>query len=63
MPLKKGSSPKIVSSNIGELVKSGRPQRQALAIALKEAGEQRKSTSMTRQKLPFGADLKKYKAV
>lgn len=61
MPIKKGSSPKVVSSNIGELVKSGRPQRQALAIALKEASESKKSTSMTRQKLPFGSDLRKKK--
>ena len=38
MPLKKGSSKMIVSSNISELVHSGRPQQQAIAIALKEAG-------------------------
>ena len=41
-PLKKGSSKKAISSNISELVHSGRPQRQAIAIAMSEAGRSRK---------------------
>ena len=33
MPLKKGKSKKAFEYNIGELIRSGKPKRQALAIA------------------------------
>lgn len=37
MPLRKGSSKATISANIRELKASGRPQRQAVAIALSAA--------------------------
>lgn len=37
MPLKPGSSQETISANIGELVKSGRPVKQATAIAYSTA--------------------------
>jgi hypothetical protein len=39
MPLRKGTSKAAISANIRELVKSGRPQKQAIAIALHEANK------------------------
>lgn len=42
MPLKKGSSKKVISSNIRTEMKAGRPQKQAIAIAFRKAGKSRK---------------------
>jgi hypothetical protein len=42
MPLKSGKSRKVVSENISELVHSGRKPKQAIAIALHEAGKSKK---------------------
>lgn len=38
MPLKRGSSKATISGNIREMIKSGRPQKQAVAAALRTAG-------------------------
>jgi len=37
-PLKSGRSKKVVSSNIEQLREEGRPQNQAVAIAMRKAG-------------------------
>lgn len=42
MPLKKGKSKAAVSSNIKTEMAAGKPQRQAVAIALNVAGKSKK---------------------
>lgn len=44
MPLKRGKGKKTMSDNIREIMHSGRPQRQSVAIAMRMAGKRRKSS-------------------
>jgi hypothetical protein len=55
MPMKKGTSNGVVSENIRELMKSGRDQKQAIAIAMSNAGRSKKK----RGKSSGGYGLKK----
>lgn len=41
MPLKPGSSKKVISENIRTEIRHGKPREQAIAIAMRKAGKSR----------------------
>lgn len=51
MPLRKGKSRKVISSNIREMEASGHPHKQAVAAALSQARKSKRSKRSYRRSM------------
>lgn len=50
MPLEEGSSREAISNNISTERKAGRPEKQAIAIAMRKAGKAKRKSAKSKRK-------------